>query len=1092
MQQKPLTARRMVVRIGLLMILCLLGNTGARAAQPGKVADLGTPEKDSRREWTLMIYLDGDNDLEKFALRDLNEMEQGLPESGVTVVALVDRAAGYDDSDGDWQGGRIYRLRPDKDPGKLASEQLAELGEVNMGDPALLAAFLAGAAKKYPARRYGLILWDHGGGWSLMAIDHQAPGTEKGVDSLNLPELRQGIEQGLAGMGRRKLDLIGFDMCLMAQLETATELAGIGRVMVASQAVEPGDGWPYDRFLPMFGRETAGITRLAGGIVKAYESYYSERKERVATLSAIDLDAVDGVVTALDGLAKQLEGGMERYWPDIARSLFYAETYGDRTDIRRDARVLSSIDLLDACKRLRHQITDFPADAEFRQLVNAMDRAILANYSSPRHRLSNGLAVYAPVTAKQFNTAYRGLRLAGRSRWVSLLQKLYATQEKHLTRPEIVDLRVVDSQSGRTVTSGIPGGGFKTVATVRGENVLWVQYVHGKRESSNGGGVIFFEKGYVPDPEFYKKKEGAAANVLDLLMPEFKGNANRVSQEYVGRHFWITDGEDASRATVDATNLDDPDHVSVPVLIERQGLGRHLARVFFDTITWQAVDVRWEIEQPDGSVAYRSIPPKADDAVTLLYEFIPDTPGDVAFVPGSTLHWRDGLELLIGNDPAEEILVGMRAESMGGRSDFAVTKITVREYDSQQQTFMDNAKKVTSDQLIGTWRWYGMPGGTRGGWQPLPTSVEISRSTRNKKVLVARIKNPQDPDWQEVSQMLLLDTRLVPTLRLISFDDDGNPAEAMNFTFLVSRWENGSPRLILKYLTPKGWLILWAREDGGRQTEQTQQPLQGVPVAGSHGQATVQAGGYGQSAPQGGPGQAQPAPRSGSLAGTWLGVAGDTLVFSGNRYQVSQSGRIIDAGSFQLQGGQIITQSQVTGIPMAYAMQLNDNLLLLREAASGQVYEYRRQGGPAAPGGYGGVQPPGQQAYPQGGGYQVYGGQGQPAPSGQEGQLQGNLCSYSGSSSYYSGTSSSSTGWAWFDGRGTMKYGTSSSYSGGGAGYYNGSATEQGRYVVRGDTVLMQFSDGSQGSATVYSRDGNGMINALTYEGTIYARQLCE
>ena len=61
----------------------------------------------------------------------------------------------------------------------------------------------------------------------------------------------------------------------------------------------------------------------------------------------------------------------------------------------------------------------------------------------------------------------------------------------------------------------------------------------------------------------------------------------------------------------------------------------------------------------------------------------------------------------------------------------------------------------------------------------------------------------------------MLDTRLKPTLRLLSFDDQGRPAEAMNFTVLVSRWEQGSPRMVLKYLVPKGWLVLWAKERPG-------------------------------------------------------------------------------------------------------------------------------------------------------------------------------------------------------------------------------------------------------------------------------------
>ena len=92
------------------------------------------------------------------------------------------------------------------------------------------------------------------------------------------------------------------------------------------------------------------------------------------------------------------------------------------------------------------------------------------------------------------------------SRWASFLQKLYTSQKQYLSKPEIVDLRVVDSQSGKRVEGGIPGGGFRVEATIKGANVLWVKSVHGKRVSDNGGGIVLIEKGYVLDPEFYKKK----------------------------------------------------------------------------------------------------------------------------------------------------------------------------------------------------------------------------------------------------------------------------------------------------------------------------------------------------------------------------------------------------------------------------------------------------------------------------------------------------------------------------------------------------------------------------------------------------------
>ena len=58
------------------------------------------------------------------------------------------------------------------------------------------------------------------------------------------------IQDSLAGLAQNaKIDVIGFDACLMSMLETAYALRDRGAVMVGSEELEPGDGWSYDNFL---------------------------------------------------------------------------------------------------------------------------------------------------------------------------------------------------------------------------------------------------------------------------------------------------------------------------------------------------------------------------------------------------------------------------------------------------------------------------------------------------------------------------------------------------------------------------------------------------------------------------------------------------------------------------------------------------------------------------------------------------------------------------------------------------------------------------------------------------------------------------
>ncbi len=72
----------------------------------------------------------------------------------------------------------------------MNSTVVEEIPEVNTGDPAALVDFTTWAMTSYPAERYALIIWDHGGSWLGVATDNSADN-----DDLTLPEL--GLDSGV-------------------------------------------------------------------------------------------------------------------------------------------------------------------------------------------------------------------------------------------------------------------------------------------------------------------------------------------------------------------------------------------------------------------------------------------------------------------------------------------------------------------------------------------------------------------------------------------------------------------------------------------------------------------------------------------------------------------------------------------------------------------------------------------------------------------------------------------------------------------------------------------------------------------------------
>ena len=142
--------------------------------QPLVTADapilLPTPTYDAARPaWTILYYASADTaGRAGFVWDDLNEMEAAGPTDQVQVIAQIDWPP---DGPAATAEAVRYKVNPDADTAQLASEAVATLGEVNMGDPVALAEFVSWAIATYPANRYALFLGDFGGGWRGCCFD---------------------------------------------------------------------------------------------------------------------------------------------------------------------------------------------------------------------------------------------------------------------------------------------------------------------------------------------------------------------------------------------------------------------------------------------------------------------------------------------------------------------------------------------------------------------------------------------------------------------------------------------------------------------------------------------------------------------------------------------------------------------------------------------------------------------------------------------------------------------------------------------------------------------------------------------------------
>ena len=352
------------------MMVCLLAALllGASAAA-----------EDGRAAMTLMVYLCG-SDLETTrgaASADLAEMIAACPEGDDLQVVVMASGAEAWRSD----------LVPDAAIYALDREGLHPVsGGVSgsMGDPATLGALLACGYEQFPAKRYALLLWDHGAGPMLGVCFDERYTDEHGMDGLTLEE----IDRALAAspFAGEKLEWIGFDACLMASLETASMAAPYARYMIASQETEPATGWSYD-FLTALAEDASGA-ETGRRVAACYMDSLGDAMT-AATLSCVDLSRVAEVSAGMDTLFRALrltqrEGG----YPELATCRADTKSTGCSSAYAYD--LIDLIDLL--------EVYQAEGVADCGGLLDQLAGAVVVNRSNTP--FLNGLSIYYPFENK--------------------------------------------------------------------------------------------------------------------------------------------------------------------------------------------------------------------------------------------------------------------------------------------------------------------------------------------------------------------------------------------------------------------------------------------------------------------------------------------------------------------------------------------------------------------------------------------------------------------------------------------------------------------------------------------------------------------
>ncbi len=228
---------------------------------------------------TIMVYLLG-SDLESdggYASGDIEEMMRADFGDNVNLIIMTGGSYYWDMREISGDTCQYWQVKD----GELISID-DNLGLLNMAEPETLTKFINDTVQSYPADRYSIILWNHGGGtMSGFGYDEHYP-----YSTLTLSTMEDAFAQSSV-----KFDFVGFDACLMATAETALMLEPYADYMIASQETEPGTGWHYENWLTYLSENPSADTVDVGvHIIDDFvEACEDEMRRPNATLSIVEL-----------------------------------------------------------------------------------------------------------------------------------------------------------------------------------------------------------------------------------------------------------------------------------------------------------------------------------------------------------------------------------------------------------------------------------------------------------------------------------------------------------------------------------------------------------------------------------------------------------------------------------------------------------------------------------------------------------------------------------------------------------------------------------------------------------------------------------
>jgi hypothetical protein len=482
-----------------MLVFLLTSSAGAfNLLPPVQNLELARAAQTPANSWTILVYLHADHNLDGSSVVDMQEMQKIGSSNTFNIVVQWDRSevSGV-------QRGVVGQ-------GKFNVVQ--KLPELNSDDPKVLADFISWGIQKYPARRYGLVMWDHGGQW-----DGGFGGDETNKGSgLTVMDMRRSIQAGMALSQQKKFEFMTFDTCLMGGLELLASYADLANVYIANPELDFGDGWEYtNTFGYLKNNPSVPMNLFATKENEHWAKHHSVDEADILyrAHSAYDPSKLPALLTASKNFVAALDTAWENEADELATLRSKVLEYNIDTDEPRAPK--NYVDYGHYAALVAKTTQDANLKTASANLQAAIKNAVIAKTLGKNNQAASGLSIWMPADSSELPDAsvlesYDQLYKISETGWNTFLENnWFGTVEENSEAPTL------ELQDSRNLIGPNANAPAEVDFRVAGKDLDGVYASIGREvgQSFNLYGDLFFDR--AEEGEFTAEWDGSLIYLSD-------------------------------------------------------------------------------------------------------------------------------------------------------------------------------------------------------------------------------------------------------------------------------------------------------------------------------------------------------------------------------------------------------------------------------------------------------------------------------------------------------------------------------------------------------------------------------------------------